>query len=101
MARVKGPLFSFAASGNTTGGAMQFRTTKAGTHVYQPPDPDTQNQGPPTPEQETQRLRFKEACDEWSALDAPAKTQWAVRGEAFNLSGFSLFMREKLNLKGT
>ncbi len=39
MARVKGPLMSAEASGNTTGAALQFRTAGGQTHVYRPPGP--------------------------------------------------------------
>ena len=100
MARVKGPLMSFSASGNTTGGSMQFRTTKAGTHVYQPPEPAMQNQAPPSPQQEAQRLKFKEACDEWAKLSFEQKGEYTTRGIPYDLSGFSMFMREKLGLGG-
>jgi hypothetical protein len=63
-----------------------------------PPDPSTQNQQAPSPEQEAQRLKFKEACDEWVSLNAEQKAEYATRAQAYNLAGFSLFMREKLNL---
>ena len=96
MAKVKGPLFSFAASGNTTGGSMQFRTTKAGTHVYQPPDPSKQNQTPPSPQQEAQRLKFKEACNEWALMSFDQRADYAERGAKLDLTGFSMFMREKM-----
>jgi len=98
MARVKGPLMSTEASGNTTGGKMQFRTTPTGTHVYQPPAPSTQNQQPPSPAQEAQRLRFKQACSAWQALTLEEKASYNAAGFGLNMTGLSLFIREYLDL---
>lgn len=98
MARVKGPLMSVEASGNATGACMQFRTVNGRTHVYRPPEPDNQNQAPPTPEQEAVRLRFKAACNLWAALPMAQKSAYSQRANAMNISGYSLFMREHLGL---
>ena len=66
--------------------------------MYQPPDPSKQNKSPPTEAQEAQRLRFKEACVAWSQMSFEEKGEYATRAQAYDLSGFSLFMRESLNL---
>ena len=94
MARVKGPLMSMEARGNVTGGTLQFRTTPQGCHVYRPMDPREQNQTPPSPAQEAQRLKFKAACDAWSALGDEDKAYWRLRGMTTGRTGFTAFISD-------
>jgi hypothetical protein len=96
MARVKGPLFSLQASGNTTGAALQFRTTPQGCHVYRPMDPREQNQTPPSPAQEAQRRKFKAACDAWSALGDEDKAYWSLRSITTGRTGFTAFIADTM-----
>ena len=96
MARVKGPLFSMEARGNVTGGKLQFRTTPQGCHVYRPMDPKAQNQASPSPAQEAQRLKFKAACDAWSALGEEDRAYWQLRGLASNRTGFTAFLSDRM-----
>lgn len=100
MARVKGPLMSLEASGNTTGAAMQFRTVGGRTHVYRPPAPESQNQGPPTPGQEAIRQRFKVAVASWAALIPQARLAWHEKAAPHGVSGFTLFIQDAMNEGG-
>lgn len=96
MARVKGPLMSAEASGNTTGAALQFRTAGGQTHVYRPPVPGSQNQAPPSPEQEAVRLRFKSICNEWVMLPQGEKATWNEKAWPRGISGYSLFIQDRM-----
>lgn len=94
MARVRGPLMSFEASGNFAG-QMQFRCNRYGGHVYRPPDPVTQNQRPATVAQTAQREKYALGRAAWNTLDEEDKIAWNATATASkeDVTGFNLFMQ--------
>lgn len=97
MARVRGPLMSFEASG-TFAGAMQFRGNRAGQHVYRPPDPAKVNQVPPSLAQAAIRARYADAAATWAGLSDPERQTWEARAdlEPGQVHGWNLYLRAYL-----
>jgi hypothetical protein len=51
---------------------------------------------PKTPAQCAMRSAFKEAVAAWGEFDESEKKKWNTRGRKENMSGYHLFMKEKM-----
>lgn len=91
MAKVKGPLFSLAATGEFRG--MHFRTADGATTVAAPREITT----PRRPAQVAQSSRFKMATAAWSALDTTEKALWKASAAPLSISGYNLYVSEYIN----
>lgn len=89
MAKVKGPLFSVAASGKFNG-VMEFRAGATQTTVHGP----RAKGGPRSAAQLAQSLRFGNAVAAWKALDEAGKAAWKTAGAAAGMTGYQLFISE-------
>lgn len=88
MAKVKGPLFSIAATGEFRG--MHFRTGSGNTTVAGPRETST----PRRPAQVAQSERFKTAITGWNALDDTAKAAWKAAAANTGMNGYQLYVSE-------
>ncbi|MDS4029493.1 MAG: hypothetical protein RKO66_05420 [Candidatus Contendobacter sp.] len=88
MAKVKGPLFSLAASGSFRG--MEFRTGGGETTVAAPREIQAQRR----PAQVAQNNRFRNALEAWNGLDAEAKAAWIAGAVGTGMSGYKRFISE-------
>lgn len=88
MARVKGPLFSVAASGKFKG--MEFRTGGGTTTVATQRTPPRER----TPAQIAQATRFQVAVTAWKALDDTTHQQWKQAAQGTGNSGYQLYIAE-------
>lgn len=93
MARVRGPLHSLDARGNWGRGALQFRGGNGGVHAYRPAPPGSVNQAPATLAQMDVRDRYREALENWRALDDRERAHWEAQGAPEGLTGWNLYLR--------
>ncbi len=91
MAKVKGPLFSLAASGSFRG--MEFRTGSGETTVAAPRTVGVSRR----PGQVAQNQRFKTALEAWGALSQEQKAGWIASATGTGMSGYKLYISEYLN----
>lgn len=89
MAKVTGPLFSLAAHG-TYRGQLVFRTDANGTRVSKP----LTITKPRSLGQQQVAQNVADMALTWTALSAPDKSDWAVCGATFGLTGYQLWWRE-------
>ncbi|MEY3787966.1 MAG: hypothetical protein RLZ75_2173 [Pseudomonadota bacterium] len=87
MTKVKGPLFSLAASG-CFNGIMEFRTCGSGTIVHKIRNASTTC----SPAQKGQRDRFKAAVAGWNALSDIEKQQWKVNAQQQHQTGYHFYL---------
>lgn len=91
MAKVKGPLFSLAATGEFRG--MEFRTGNGETTVAAP----REITAPRRPAQVAQSNRFKIATSAWRELDTAEKDLWKTSAAPLSISGYNLYVSEYIN----
>ena len=89
MVRVKGPLFSVAASG-IFNGLMEYRTGSGKTTVHgiRRPNPTR------SVAQVEQSLRFSHAVIGWQALNTSQKIAWKTAALATPHNGYQLYISE-------
>lgn len=89
MAKLKGALYSIAASG-TVGGAVTYSRTYK-THLAR----STPRRMPaPSAAQAAVRAQFTAAAAAWRALDAPTKAAWSALAATRGLPAFAKFWLE-------
>lgn len=89
MTKVKGPLFSLAASG-TFKNEMEFRTGNGKTIVT-----STRKVKPPRSEaQLAQAEKFGRSITAWQGLSPEVKAAWKAEGVMAKLTGYQLFISE-------
>lgn len=91
MAKVKGPLFSLAATGKFRG--IEFRTGGGETTVAGPKTITT----PRRPAQVAQGQRFKAAVEAWNALPPADKDLWKASASGTGMNGYQLYISEHIN----
>jgi hypothetical protein len=89
MPRVKGPLFSLAASG-TFDNKLEFRTTAAGPVVAKIRKANPNR----TPAQEAQAERFALAVAGWRGAGIPVRDAWRNAATPLGLIGYRYFLAE-------
>lgn len=91
MAKVRGPLYSIAASGQIAQ-AMVFASWKGIPWVREQFIP----QNPRTAGQVSQRLIFSQAIARWHDLSDNQKTGWqtGIERKGYTMSGFNYFVSE-------
>lgn len=89
MAKVRGPLFSFGASG-TVARAITFNPTEQQTTARSLP----RSTAPPSYAQAYHRQRCRDAAAAWGALDAGQKAAWSALVAARALTPFAKFLLE-------
>lgn len=82
MAKIKGPLFSLAASG--TVGRISFSQAGTATHARNVP---RQRADSPTQYQIDHRQRCKDAAASWAAMSVFDKDKWHAKGTTTRPSG--------------
>jgi hypothetical protein len=73
MAKVRGPLFSFDASG-TVAGLLTFNPTRTTPTARRAP----RSSAPPSAAQIVMRQRCRDAAASWHALTAPERAAWTA-----------------------
>jgi len=91
MAKVRGPLYSIAASGQIAD-AMVFANWKGIPWVREQFTP----QNPKTAEQVSQRLIFTQAINGWHDRTTEQKTGWqtGIERKGYTMSGFNYYVSE-------
>jgi len=97
MARVKGPLMSFSASGSVGQGLVQFRTTRNGPQVVIPALGRSSRQQSASPQQATIRAEVAGIAAEWRTLSPSARAWWLDQARATTApNGWNLFLAARL-----
>lgn len=101
MAKVSGPYFSCAASGQV-GEAFQVRGNRYGHHCYRPRPRNQQNQGPASPRQAAQRSIYAAALAAWRSLEEDARNEWNSRAlcHTQQVSGWAIFFQSRARPAG-
>jgi hypothetical protein len=89
MAKVKGPLFSVAASG-LFNNCLEYRTGSGKSTVHGRRARTRQR----SPAQEAQALRFSQAVAGWQALSVLQKNNWKAAANLTGLNGYTLYISE-------
>jgi len=89
MVRVKGPLFSVAATG-IFNGLMEYRTGSGKTTVHGL----RKISGPRSDAQQAQSLRFAQAVSGWQSLSLLTKTAWKTAATHTSYNGYQLYISE-------
>lgn len=87
---------SIDARGNVASGRIQFRAGPSGrVHAYQPADPRTVNQRPPSDRQAETREKYRVALAAWRALAEPERAGWERKAGKTGKprSGWNEFLR--------
>ena len=88
MARVKGPLFSFEASGSLKK-TITFSQWKGRNYVRTHTIP----LNPQSAKQVNVRLAISLLVAEWKTETGPYQTEWDTFGKTLNLSGFNAYVK--------
>lgn len=89
MARISGPLMSFAAAGSV-GSTATYRTLAGRAVAQRWASP----RAAPTDAQNDIRNRGKWAAANWPQLDQKARTRWLAAAAAASIPTFAFYLRE-------
>ena len=91
MAKVKGPLMSVSASGSIANTLTMLRASARNIAKKK-----SQPGSPPSAAQLARRAFYRQAANDWSALDANAKAAWKPAADARQVTPFNAYMSARL-----
>lgn len=91
MAKVKGPLMSVSASGSIANTLTMLRASALNIAKKK-----SKPGGSPSAAQLARRAFYRQAANDWSALDANAKAAWKPAADARQVTPFNAYMSAQL-----